>query len=587
MTMTFTNGDCYKVDGNGNFIVFNRQPSNDRSARLMEAIGLNQHHSLDKKETHRMISGRGVVTIFFQDGTFLVMHPSGFMELSCKGDYYYSIYPNGKRYLVQPRQGDKKLDCRISTTTAVDPETGIVCTSRKDHLRIFGYKDGSRLTTFADGTSVWTSADRSSFVVRHPSHARVSVDYDYFRARNPSVIGLGSSFATKGKANLFERTFDGRLMTVSCDDGAVVKVFKEMRELGGYNNFRLVTVTLLENVSQKVLKHENCGEVVYIDKRDGRPVDSVGQRVADMIDTLRSRSSVDWQSIESIAKSHVGDSMNANRDYFIQLFLPVNEREGGVYTVDIGKGEMLIKDSEGNDFVIDKEGKIKSNISISFNLNSKKSSWDKFPRFEGKEYIDPTNLDLPVPKDWSPPTLAVIDRSGEATVLYNQKMLVDYFEDKLTQASFALTNSDNASVSGGITIVSRLGTSTRSADSLAAMPSIFRGLPQTKTPASRPPIESIAVRRFTTLRDFVSTDAGVVQSSRTKVDSWQSERHRHAKQTEIFETSTEEKAVELEFQQRLLVLANNEKNILVYGQSNKTEISNTSNVVFEDADADA
>ena len=86
MTMTHSNGVCNKVDRNGNFIAFSMQPNSDRSARLMEAIGLNQHHSLDKKETHRMIAGRGVVTIFFQDGIFRVMHPSGFMELSCKGD---------------------------------------------------------------------------------------------------------------------------------------------------------------------------------------------------------------------------------------------------------------------------------------------------------------------------------------------------------------------------------------------------------------------------------------------------------------------------------------------------------------------
>ena len=583
MTMTHSNGICNKVDGNGNFIVFNMQPNSDRSARLMEAIGLNQHHSLDKKETHRMIAGRGVVTIFFQDGTFLVMHPSGFMELSCKGDYYYATYPNGYRYLVQPRQGEKKLDQKISTTTAVDPETGIICTSRGDHLRIFKYTDGTRLTSFVDGTTIWSNKERCQFVVRHPSHSDVSIQYDYFRARNPSVIGLGSSFATKGRDNLFERTYDGRLMTINCDDGNTIKIFKEMRELGGYNSFRLVTVTIFETATQKVIKHENYGEVVFIDKRDSRPTAQGIDEVGELVAALKTRTNLDWKTLEQISKLNIDASMKRSLNYFIQLFLPVNERQGGVYTVDIFKGEILIRDNEGNEFLVDKEGKMSSKISISFNLNSKKSAWDKFPHFEGKEYIDPANLDLPVPKEWNPPALVVIDRSGEATVLYDQKMLTDYFEDKLTQQSFALTSQDQTNASGGITVISCVKSTCSSKVAAFEMPSIFRGLPQTNPPLSKPSVESIVVRQFKTLKDFDTTDDGVVQASKAKSEAWHADRHNHRVMSEIFKSSSEEKAIELEFQQRLLVLAKDEKNILVYGQTNKIEISNTSNVIFADS----
>jgi hypothetical protein len=583
MTMTFVNSDCYKVDGNGNFVVFNRRSDDLKSGRLLEAIGLNQHHSLDKKETHRIVAGRGVVTVFFQDGTFMVMHPSGFMEVSCKGDYYYSVYPDGRRFLVQPRQGETKLDSTYQAQSALDPETNVIMTTREDHLSILRYPDGSRLAVFPDGTSIRSNAERSVFTVSHASHGDVQVAYDFFRARNPSVIGLGSAFATKGKESLFERTFDGRLVTVRCDDGSTLRVFKEMRELEGYNNFRLVVVTLLETPTQKVIKHENYGEVVYIDKRDLAQDRSPSAVVSHAIDVLRSRAVDAARRPNREVNEQVSRSEGKEDGHFIQLFLPVNERTGGVYTADLMSGTLLVRDGEGNEFLLRKDGKMRSKISVSFNLNSKKADWDRFPDFQGSEYVDPMNLDLPIPSKWQHPLLALVDGLGNSKLFFNEEMLTDYFEDKQKEDSFAVASTAESLKATGLSVMSRLPSGANRHPANVAMPSRLRGLPATMPQTGIPTPEGLAVRRFEFFEAFSEGQESVVDAAISSTRDWRQLREQQRARRGVFASSAMEKKDELDLQQQLLILAKDNKNTLVYGQSNKSEISNASNVVFTDS----
>ena len=120
-------------------------------------------------------------------------------------------------------------------------------------------------------------------------------------------------------------------MTINCDDGNTIKIFKEMRELGGYNSFKLMTVTIVETATQKVIKHENYGEVVILEKRDSRPAAQGIDEVRELVAALKIRTNLDWKTLEQTSKLNVNASMNKSLDYFIQLFLPVNEREDGVY----------------------------------------------------------------------------------------------------------------------------------------------------------------------------------------------------------------------------------------------------------------
>jgi hypothetical protein len=583
MTMSYKDSSSFKVDGNGTFIVVAKENKDSMSSRILEAINLSNHQSTDNHEVYRTITSNGVVTKYFRDGTFVLLQPSGYLEESSKGDYYKATYPNGKKYLVQPKIGEKKLVERYPCQSALDPESGTIFTSRADGLMIFKFKDESRLTVFPDGTRIHSTKGKTVMTIEHPSHEKITIDVDYFRARNPSVIGVGSAFASKGRENLFERTYDGRIMTVHLSDGGRLRIYKEMRELEGYNNFRLVAVTLYDTANFVTLKIENYGEIVYLDKRDFYQQVPASTRLNTSLRVLEGRANKPADEIDQRKAEQSAVIGSVPFDHFIQLFMPVGERAGGVYTVDLNKGEMLIRDFESNEFKINKEAKLQSKISVSFNLNNQMPVWDEFPKFDGSEYLDPINLDLPVPKKWLYPTLAIVQRDGNAKLLHAEEMLEDYFHKKLLEPSFALERDNAALKSKDITIISH---HTKHKDDLSwkeVLPSAFRGIPQTKGIEANPPYSSLAFRRFVHYNQLEKVDSKEIESSRQAVEAWQQLRDQEEKNWAIYASSAEEKAIELEFQQRMLVLAQQEKNILVYGQSNKAEISNAHNVVFADS----
>lgn len=86
-------------------------------------------------------------------------------------------------------------------------------------------------------------------------------------------------------------------------------------------------------------------------------------------------------------------------NYFLQLFLPREERSEGVFTVNLDKRILSTKDSQGNQFKIRSDGEVFSHISVSFNLEQKVGeTWNSFPKFSGNEYVEERNKDLPVPE---------------------------------------------------------------------------------------------------------------------------------------------------------------------------------------------
>jgi len=89
--------------------------------------------------------------------------------------------------------------------------------------------------------------------------------------------------------------------------------------------------------------------------------------------------------------------------YFINLFLPIEERENGVYTMNCKEKWIRTIDKDGNSFQINSQGETRTFISVSFNLKQDRTKWDLTPRFREQEYMDPVNFNLPKPKNWKDP----------------------------------------------------------------------------------------------------------------------------------------------------------------------------------------
>ena len=585
MTVSKTDGRCIKIDGNGNIVQIASHEENLRSARFFEAIGVSLHHGPEHKETHRMISGKGTVTRYFTDGTFEILYPSGNIDIGTKGDHYFCLRTDGAKELVEPRRGERKIVETIPIDIGLDPETGIKFLSRKDNMTRFIYPDGSRLVVFADGTRIHSSSSRNTFTIQHPLHAEIEIVYDYFRARNPSIIGVGSAYATKGKENLFERSYTGRIAKVKMESGAEISIFKEMRELEGYNNFRLVLVTLLTNPDKKVIKLENYGELVFVDQRDFQSKTIQEERLRWAIDELTSRVNQMQRGVINSPKS-LGPQETSQFDYFIQLFLPRAERTGGVLSADLNKGEMYLRDTESNEFIINKDGRVRSDIAVSFNLNNQKPKWDPKAEYDGSEYVDSLNHDLPVPKEWQVPQLAIIDSEGRASSFYEPSMLTDYFEDKLYQCAMVVQKSDRATGTNGLSVLTlsnKQGKNKARTYGTYTVPSIFKGLPRTIAISETPAREELILRTFEEAKPFKAEDPLLLESTSQKIKEWRQQREKEAQNRKIFLTSVEEKVTEFDFQQRLMELAQTQKNIIVHGQTNKAEIANQGNVVFADS----
>ena len=584
MTISSKDGRLIKIDGNGAVVQVAPQEQDQRSVRVMEAIGLSNHLGHELLETHRTVTGRGTVTRYFHDGTNCIYYASGRIDISSKGDYFYTVNPNGVKELVMKKE--RKAIEIIQTSKGQDPESGITYLSRKDNFIRYDYPDGSRLSVFSDGTRISSNPERTLFKVHHATHDTVEITYDYFRARNPGIIGPGGAFATKGRENIFERIYDGRLVTIVQECGIRTRVFKEMRELEGYNNFRLTTVTLLDSPDGKVLRLENYGEVVYIDKKDFMTDSTKLERVSLVLDRLEKRSHRMQRGVEEILDQEIRlPESTGETDYFIQMFLPRKERTANVYTLDIFKGDIHMRDAEGNEFTLNKQGKVRSHINVSFNLNHEKPLWDEIPKFEGAEYVDPINFDLPVPRDWQQPFLAMIDKEGKSHVFYEESMVQDYFEDKRLSWSMLVKKRDQVTGSSSMTILTRRDTSmlTRPLPPRYEIPSIFRGLPVSKHLNLIPEKKEYFLRTFTKYRLLRDEDKEILHKVEKSNNVWKAEREATLEISNIFDTSHQERMVELEFQQKLLQLAIDDKNIIVYGQSNKSEISNPSNVVFADS----
>ena len=61
--------------------------------------------------------------------------------------------------------------------------------------------------------------------------------------------------------------------------------------------------------------------------------------------------------------------MNGENAYFYELFTIPEERSSGVYTAECQEGKIWTHDSEGNHFVVTKNGKATEKLAVSLNAD--------------------------------------------------------------------------------------------------------------------------------------------------------------------------------------------------------------------------
>jgi hypothetical protein len=347
-----------------------------------------------------------------------------------------------------------------------------------------------------------------------------------------------------------------------------------MRELEGYNNFKLYTVTLLKSPDEKIIKMESYGEITYVDSKDFISREKRYRRLELYLAQMESRDQGS-QATFRISK----ESLSTETDNFMQLFLPRQERNGGVYTVDLNEGELYMRDSEDNQFVVSKDGDISSKLSVSFNLENRVAKWDREPVFDGEAYIDPKNMDLVTPNVWYAPQLFMFTTEGQIFAFYDEDMLLEYFEDKTLQNGQIIRSRDNVTQSDGYTVLSEI-VEDRTQEKPSVLPNMFKHIPVTKLTKETPEKKKFVIRKFRKFEPVQESDIEEIDLTTWKVQDWEKTKRANEEKNVVHGRSKEETQTELALQQRMLVLGLEMKNIISYGESNKDEITNESNVVF-------
>jgi len=108
-------------------------------------------------------------------------------------------------------------------------------------------------------------------------YATVKCRYDPYKVRNGAIIGLGGAFAQVGYSNLFERSWDGRMVETYLNDGTIVYGYREKRELHGYNNFVENYVHLIYGHDGSVVKIQEDGEMIIVSEKDRYELTKPGQ----------------------------------------------------------------------------------------------------------------------------------------------------------------------------------------------------------------------------------------------------------------------------------------------------------------------
>lgn len=498
------------------------------------------------------------------------------MEISEVGNFFTRVEIDGTCTKSKLSSNIIKKADNLRSDIRIDPDTGIETITREDKFVRLLYPGGKTELIFPDGTHICVSTEKELITISHKDYLAVDILFNKFRYRNQQVIGIGSSYAMKGQKDLYERSFTGRMSIIHLEDGSQLNTYQEMRELPGYNSYRLVGISILYGYDSSTIKFESTGEIVVLDALQFNKSKMVAP---EDLNTTKSSGN------KSFNKTTIGLSglilpeplgmRDVDVDYFIQLFLPQDERESGVYTIDLNEKYLKTRDDQGNTFRLFSNGKTKSHIAISFNLKEDTAEYDKFPRFEGSEYLCPENLDLPVPEVWTTPSLFLIRKDLTATVFYTEDMLGPYWLQKSLAGARVITAQDAATDSLGMLVLTE-SKQVYADEQEAALPNYLKPLPSTTFGKT-----DVQKKRFglRVLRKFHELDEND-REFEIKVESLINEFHEEQAASRALRETWDDADHHSTSDVQQEILQNGEKCIFVYNAANEAEIVDTRKVQF-------
>ena len=339
-------------------------------------------------EENRIIFPSGSVARYHTNGTISLLMPSGEISHLSKEKLWTVTNNKGKR--IGKRQRIVYPMDPISVISQIDAETLAQVTIREDLVMTLMFQDNSFAVFHEDGTRIHTSVDKNTMYIECPGYAPVRIYKDLIKARQNTIIGLGSSDSGLGAEDIMLRSNDGILIEAFLPNSTKVQSFVQKQELEAYNEFSTNRINLVTRRDGTILKTSQEGEIVFI--------------------TTESR--------EALAQN-AGPSA-----YFYDIFTVPEERNSGVYTIRVDAGRLFTKDNEGNYFEVSTRGKAIERLAVSLNVED---TQPESPQVSEGEYIDPECKFLPPPAAIIPPRLFVI-KDDSATELLEESQLAYHFK---------------------------------------------------------------------------------------------------------------------------------------------------------------
>lgn len=341
------------------------------------------------EEENRVIFPNGSVARYKKDGSIQLLMPSGEVSVQSKEKLWIITNNKGKRIGKRGRQLFP-MD-PINVTTQIDAETLAKVVIREDLVLTLKFSDGSTGVFHEDGTRIYTSSNKNTVFVECPGYAPIRVFKDPIKARQNTVIGLGSSDSGLGAEDLMIRSNDGVLIETFLQNGTKVQSILQKQELEAYNQFATNRINLAIKSDGSIIKTSQDGEVVLI--------------------TAQARDQL---------------AVNSGKDaYFFDIFTLPEERNSGVFTAQLDKGKLFTKDNEGNYFEVNTDGRAIERLAVSLNVEDEEPP---SPTFEGEEYIDPECKFLPPPSSIIPPRVFLMSKD-KVTEFLEQSQLDYHFRN--------------------------------------------------------------------------------------------------------------------------------------------------------------
>lgn len=172
--------------------------------------------------------------------------------------------------------------------------------------------DGSLTTvTFKDGTTISTDSKQHITTTSKAGMPTVRIRLEPHKFIDENAIGYGSAYALLGHTNLFERSCDGYIYEVFCEELRYYLYHERVERDGVHTVSPVRLVCLQEGSLLKVCPQE----LIYIANEDRERMDRL-------------------DPVES----------------WLQLFTTRENWKEGVYHIDLAEGSMQTQDSEGNHF---------------------------------------------------------------------------------------------------------------------------------------------------------------------------------------------------------------------------------------------